>query len=80
MLVNDSEQPDTSLSVSHKYSRQRLLTVIEAGERLGLKPATIRFWIWTRKIEYVKLGARAVRISENVIQALITRGAVPPRS
>lgn len=56
----------------------RLLTIPEASERLGLKPATVRFWVWTRKIEVVKLG-RAVRISEETIRALIERGTVPAR-
>ena len=40
-----------------------LLTVAQAAERLGLKPATIRFWIWRRKIRFVRIG-RAVRIPE----------------
>ena len=31
----------------------RLLTVPEAADRLGLRPATIRFWIWQRKIAFV---------------------------
>jgi excisionase family DNA binding protein len=34
----------------------RLLTIAEASERLGLKPATMRSWIWTRKIEHVHVG------------------------
>jgi excisionase family DNA binding protein len=56
----------------------RLLTVPEAAERLGLKPATLRFWLWTRKIESVKVG-RAVRLREDTIQQLIERGTVPAR-
>ncbi len=56
----------------------RLLTIREASERLGLKPATVRFWIWTRKIEHVKVG-RAVRLREDTIQELILRGTVPAR-
>lgn len=56
----------------------RLLTISEASERLGLKPATMRFWIWTRKIEHVKVG-RAVRVREDTIEQLIQRGTVPAR-
>jgi excisionase family DNA binding protein len=56
----------------------RLLTVPEAAERLGLKEATLRFWVWQRKIEVVRVG-RAVRISDDVIRQMIERGTVPAR-
>jgi excisionase family DNA binding protein len=54
----------------------RLLTIAEASERLGLKPATMRSWIWTRKIEHVHVG-RCVRLREDTISQLIERGTVP---
>ncbi len=56
----------------------RLLTIPEASERLGLKPATLRFWVWTRRIEHVKVG-RAVRIREETVRDLIENGTVPAR-
>ena len=55
-----------------------LLTIPEASARLGLKPATVRFWIWTRKIAYVKVG-RATRISEETIHDIINQGTVPAK-
>jgi excisionase family DNA binding protein len=54
----------------------RLLTIAEASERLGLKPKTVRFWIWTRKIEHVHVG-RAVRIREDTVQRIIEQGTIP---
>jgi excisionase family DNA binding protein len=54
----------------------RLLTITEASDRLGLKPSTMRFWIWTRKIAHVKIG-RAVRLREDTIEDLIQSGTVP---
>ena len=48
----------------------RLLTIPEAAERLSLRPKTIRFWIWTRKIEFVKMG-RSVRLREDAVERLI---------
>jgi excisionase family DNA binding protein len=57
-------------------STKRLLRVAEAAERLGLTPKTLRFWIWTRKIEHVKIG-RAVRIPEHAIEQLIEQGTIP---
>ena len=56
----------------------RLLTIPEASECLGLKPATIRFWIWTRKIDYVKVG-RAVRLRDDTILELVEQGTVPAK-
>ena len=56
----------------------RLLTILEASERLGLKPATLRFWVWTRRIEHIKVG-RAVRIAESAILEIIERGTVPAK-
>jgi excisionase family DNA binding protein len=54
----------------------RLLTINQTADRLGLRPATIRAWIWRREIDYVKLG-RSVRVREEVIQALVEDGTVP---
>jgi len=56
----------------------RLITVAESAAQLGLKPKTLRFWIWTRKIEYVKVG-RAVRLRQETIQKLIEEGSVPAK-
>jgi excisionase family DNA binding protein len=56
----------------------RLLTIAEAAERLRLKPATMRFWIWTRRIEHVKVG-RAVRLREDTIEQIIEHGTVPAK-
>jgi excisionase family DNA binding protein len=54
----------------------RLLTLSQAADQLGLKTATLRFWVWQRRIEHVRVG-RAVRISEDVVRRLIERGTVP---
>ena len=56
--------------------RNRMLKIEEAAQRMGLSPATMRAWVWRRKIEYTRLG-RAVRISESVVDALLERGTVP---
>jgi excisionase family DNA binding protein len=56
----------------------RLLTLPQTAECLGLKLSTVRFWVWQRKIETVRVG-RAVRIREATIQELIQRGTVPAR-
>jgi excisionase family DNA binding protein len=55
---------------------KQLLTVAQAADRLGLKPATIRRRILERRLPYVKLG-RAVRIPVEVVDALIASSYRP---
>jgi len=55
-----------------------LLTLPQAAERLGLKVSTLRFWIWQRRIKFVRVG-RAIRIADQTVDELITRGTVPAR-
>jgi excisionase family DNA binding protein len=55
-----------------------LITIPAAAEQLGLKPATIRDWIYQRKIPFVRLG-RSIRLTEETIRALIEKGTVPAR-
>lgn len=54
----------------------KLLTVNEAAHQLGVKPATVRSWIWKRQIEYVKVS-RSVRIPAEAVKKMIERGTVP---
>jgi excisionase family DNA binding protein len=54
-----------------------LLTVPEAAALLRLKVSTIRSWVCQRKIPYVKLGGRLVRIRRVDAQAFITAAVVP---
>lgn len=57
---------------------ERLLTVPEAAERLALAPATLRKWLYLRRLNCVRVG-RAVRIRESDVDALIRLGLVPAR-
>jgi len=54
-----------------------LLTIREAARRLGLREKSLRRWVCLRKIEYIKAGERAVRISSAEIDRLIESGRVP---
>jgi excisionase family DNA binding protein len=56
----------------------RLLRLEEAADRLGLTLSTLRFWVWQRRIEVVRVG-RAVRVKEDAVQRLIEEGTVPAR-
>jgi excisionase family DNA binding protein len=55
---------------------QRLLSVRETANRLGLKPGTIRAWLLRRKnLPFVRCG-RAVRIPEDAVVRFIATNTV----
>lgn len=54
----------------------RMLTVSQAAQEWGVKPATVRSWIWKRQIEYVKVS-RAVRIPAAEIDRVLERATRP---
>lgn len=58
---------------------EKLLNVSEAAERLGLKPATIRKFIFERRIDVVRIGRR-VSIPEDAIEKMIAEGYSPALS
>lgn len=57
--------------------QSELLTIREAARRLGLREKSLRRWVSLRKIEYIKAGERAVRISSAEVDRLIESGRVP---
>jgi excisionase family DNA binding protein len=58
---------------------QRLLSVHETAERLGLKPGTIRAWLLRRKnLPFVRCG-RAVRIPADAVEKFIATHTVLAR-
>jgi excisionase family DNA binding protein len=56
-----------------------LLRINEAAALLNLKPATVRAWIQQRKIGYVKLSGRAVRLRRADVEKIISQGFVGAR-
>jgi excisionase family DNA binding protein len=60
-----------------KLERQGLLTVAQAAQMLGLQEGTVRDWILKRKISYLKLNGKAVRIRPEVIERLLAESEVP---
>ena len=56
---------------------EKLLTIEQAAELLGMRPVTIRMWAASRRIARVKLG-RSVRIPESEIEErLIEHSLIP---
>lgn len=56
----------------------QLLTVKQAGELLGLKEATIRAWLYRRRLPYVRCG-RAIRIPSGAVEKFIAEDTIPAR-
>jgi excisionase family DNA binding protein len=49
---------------------QKLLTLREASDRLGLRESTLRKWVLQKRIAYCKIG-RSVRLPAQVVEKLI---------
>ena len=57
-----------------------MFTVEEFSREIGLKPPTIREWMAKRKIAYVKLGTKAVRIPRSELDRLLRESLVPAKA
>ena len=57
----------------------KLLTLEQAAEQLAISVATLRSWVWHKKIEVVRIG-RCVRIRQEALDELVARNTVPPQS
>ena len=57
---------------------ERLLSIQEVAERLGVKQATIYSWTHQRKIPYVKAG-RLLKFERQAIDAWIEKNRVESR-
>lgn len=55
-----------------------LLTVEEVADRLRCHPQTVRRFIWSGKLDHVKVGGM-VRVPETALQRLIQEGGERPR-
>ncbi len=56
-----------------------LLSVPEVAERLAIKESTVRAWILRRRLEYVRVGKRSIRVPLSEVQRVIAEGTVPSR-
>jgi len=55
---------------------QKLLSIQQAAERLGLRPVTVRLWAARRKLAIVRLGRRRL-IPQSEVERLIAENLVP---
>lgn len=69
----------SSISASRETSAPRIerpRTVSEAAEELGLSVHTVRAWIASRRLGYLRLG-RAIRIPASEIRRILEKSLVP---
>lgn len=55
-------------------TRDRLLTVRQAADLLGVQPRTLYKWAWQRRLAVVKIG-RLTRVRANDVQKMIDAGS-----
>jgi len=55
------------------------LTVRQASESLGLSEHTLRSWIGSRRISFIRLG-RAIRIQAEEVERILAAGTIPARA
>ena len=56
-----------------------LLSVPEVAQRLAIKQSTVRAWILRRRLEYVRVGKRSVRVPLREVLRVIAEGTVSSR-
>ena len=60
----------------NQRSSQTRLSIPDAAAYLGVRPSTIRQWVWRRKIDTVRIG-RCVRIPQAALDRVVERGTLP---
>lgn len=67
------------MTASRKHPpAERLLTIAEAAELLNTSPRFPRRLIEERRIRFVRIGSRHVRIPESALREFIQAGLVEP--
>jgi hypothetical protein len=58
-----------------KAAQRNLLNTAEFAAAPGLCPKTVRQWVWTRRVPFVRVG-RAIRFRAETVTEIIDRGSV----
>ncbi|MGO9094760.1 MAG: helix-turn-helix domain-containing protein [Bryobacteraceae bacterium] len=55
------------------------LNIQDAADYLGVRPSTIRQWVWRSKIDVVRIG-RCIRIPRQALDRIIEEGTTPAQN
>lgn len=71
-----SGQRERAVGMTERIATQhdRLLSLNEAAERLGLCHWTVRKWLARGRLPFHRVGSRAIRIAESDLEKLIAAG------
>lgn len=50
--------------------QKKLLSVLEVSDWLGIRPATLYYWVYIKKLEYVKVGS-LIKFKPEVVESFI---------
>jgi excisionase family DNA binding protein len=57
----------------------QLLRVGEFAAAVNIKESTARAWILSRRLSFVRVGRRAIRIPASEVERIVAEGTVPAR-
>ena len=65
-----------TLAAKARKPENALLSIPEAALMLNVSVATIRNWVWLRRVPSVRIG-RSVRLRQSDLQKVIDAGLIP---
>lgn len=65
--------------MSDRKQLGELLRVEEFARGLNIKPATVRAWLLRRRISFVRVSSRAIRIPASEVDRILSEGMIPAR-
>jgi excisionase family DNA binding protein len=69
---------DLHVAMNKRDDFPRLVNINEASTLIAVKPSTLRAWVLSRKIPFVRVG-RLIRFKRSDLLALIETHSVPMR-
>jgi excisionase family DNA binding protein len=59
---------------------EELLRVSQFAKDSNMRESTVRAWLLQRKLSFIRLGGRSIRIPKSELARLVDEGTVPARA